>query len=212
MPPLWDAGLLWVSGSGMLRCFQPLLLPPGTGGSPAWRHTHPKGALNISLCFSVASIPIFQSFPTLGSAGTGERLWGSQCPLQRQHPTKKWVFPAFPTPCLADGLGVSAHPPGPGGPGWLPSPAPRITLDSAPGTARRQAGLLGRRAGLFTIRAAIRSAKGEAKHMVSNVPDPLFQRPGITRPRLLDCSGGGTGSAESSPEPPSCEALGCPCC
>lgn len=28
--------------------------------------------------------------------------------------------------------------------------------------------------------------------MVSNVPDPLFHRPGIAHLRLLDCSGGGT--------------------
>lgn len=71
--------------------------------------------------------------------------------------------------------------------GWLPWLPPWLTLDSAPGTAQRPAGLLGRRAGLFTIGAAIRSVKGEEEHMVSNVPDPLFHRPGIARPRRLDC-------------------------
>ena len=164
-----------------------------------------KRALNTLLCFLGANIPIFQSFPILGSAGTGERLRGTQCPLQRQHHTKKLTKnppfpPTAPVPGRFPAAGQSPLPVpcppvlGSGWRGWLPSPAPALTLDSAPGTARQPAGLLGRRAGLFTVRAAIRSVKGEAKHMVSNVPDPLFHRPSIARPRLLGCSSGGTGS------------------
>lgn len=90
-------------------------------------------------------------------------------------------------------------------PSWLPWLPPWLTLDSAPGTAQRPAGLLGRRAGLFTIGSAIRSVKEEEEHMVSNVPDPLFHRPGIARPRRLDCSGCGAAGARGvlPREPPS---------
>lgn len=83
----------------------------------------------------------------------------------------------IPTPCQrARGFCPAIVPSHPLGPGWLGSPW-------TPLPARR--GLLGRPAGLFTVRAAIRSVNGEAKHMVSNVPDPLS----ATRALLLDCSG-----------------------
>lgn len=85
----------WVRDALM---FQPLLLLLGTGGTRVQRHAHPKGAPNTLLCFLVANTPIFQSFPISGSRQTGEWLWGTQCPLQRQHHTKKWVLPTFPTP------------------------------------------------------------------------------------------------------------------
>lgn len=83
----------------------------------------------------------------------------------------------IPTPCQrAQGFCPAIVPAHPFGPGWLGSP---WTLLPA------RCGLLGRPAGLFTVRAVIRSVNGEAKHMVSNVPDPLS----ATQALLLDCSG-----------------------
>lgn len=86
-----------------------------------------QGASNTSLCFFVTNIPICWSFSILGSARTIKWLGRTQCPLQRQHPSRTWAFPTFPTPpdrggapwllgrpCSCHGLGLPAHP-------WLPA-------------------------------------------------------------------------------------------
>lgn len=105
--------------------------------------------------------------------------------------------------------------------GWGVLLAPRVLAPIA-GTAahlglrsRQGPGLLGRRwACLFTIRAAIRSAKGEAKHMVSNVPDPLSSsRAQLAlgeRVAAAEAEGARLRAPRCSPELPCHHALGSP--